>query len=78
MKKNSCDNKIWCRLHSPRHKEILAESAEKHYTGNLSGFLKNWFVIIARLVQADIQSELLIINIDKLLEFCKKLRGENE
>lgn len=69
MKKN---NKLGFRTHSQKHKEILEEAAKKHYTGSLSGFLKQWVVVICRLVQAGVSAEWMIANIDKVIKFCNE------
>lgn len=71
----SKSNNIGFRPYSKKHKEILEEAAENHYTGTLSGFFKQWVVVICRLVQAEISAEWMIANIDKVVEFCRMESG---
>jgi hypothetical protein len=67
MQKN---NKITIRTHSLKHKEILKEAAKRHYSGSLSGYIKQWVVVICRLIQAGVSAEWMIANIDKVIKFC--------
>lgn len=62
------NNNIGFRAYSQKHKDILTEAAKKHYTGSLSGFLKQWIVVICRLVQAGVSAEWMIANIEKVIE----------
>lgn len=71
------NNRIEYRTYSPQHKKILNAAAKEHYTGRLSLLMKTWTVVIVRLVQAGVTPELLIGNADKLVEFCKKLKGNS-
>lgn len=64
------NNNIGFRVYSQKHKEILEEAAKRHYTGSLSGFLKQWVVVLCRLTQAGVSAEWMIVNIDKVIKFC--------
>ena len=67
-------NKVWCNLF-PNNKKILIKAKDEHPSGTMSGFLKLWFVVICRLIQAGISSEWIIANIDEVIEFCLKRKS---
>jgi hypothetical protein len=64
------NNNVGFRTYSLKHKEILEDAAKKHYTGSMSGVLKQWVVVICRLITAGVSAEWMIANIDDVIKFC--------